>query len=75
MTATSRSRDRSHGGDPSFSSDGLRSPSRTSQGAAAKRGVPVCLTCLAKFDARWNEGRLVFYDHGTETVHRCKEKP
>ena len=50
------------------SSTGTATPKRGSR----RDGVSVCMTCGHKYDVRFIDGKPVFYDHGTETKHRCK---
>ena len=67
-------RDRSHGGSPPCSSGGSRSPGGSAKADREKRGVSVCMTCGCKYDVRFVDGLPKFYDHGTETPHRCKDE-
>ena len=75
---TSTRTKRGHGASaesPSASNQGLRSPSRSSQGATANRGVAVCMTCHAKVDWHMDAVKRTWvpFDHNTETAHRCKQ--
>jgi hypothetical protein len=49
------------------SSTGTATPKRGSR----RDGVSVCMTCGHKYDVRFVDGKPIFYDHGTDTVHRC----
>ena len=64
---------RKHGASRPSSSGRSGSPAATPKGGPAKLGV--CMTCHEEYDVEFVAGIPKFYDHGTRTPHRCKEKP
>ena len=62
-----RTHGESHGGQQP-----VPAPPRPSASGRGKRGVPSCMTCGEHYDVKFIDGHPKFYNHGTETIHKCK---